>query len=157
MSLTHRRHHRVHRRGRRNPAFFGTQATPMKMATYLAGGLIGVTINRAVLPMLPASITGNNFFSVLAAFGLALAEWWVASMVNKDFGSAVGFGALMQAGSTALDTFLPSVGGTIGLSGRRGTGDFVNARFTIPENPILNANPLTGMSGAYPMAYGRAA
>lgn len=142
-----------------NPQFFGTHATPMKMATYIAGGLIGVTINRAVLPMLPTSVTSNNFFSTLAAFGIALVEWWVGSMVNKDFGSAVGFGALMNAGSTALNTFIPQVGSAVGLSGRRGVSDFVGARWTIPDTSVnmLTGNPTTGVSGAYPLAYGRAA
>lgn len=147
------------RKGKRNPAFFGSNASPMKLAEYVAGGLIGVTINRVVLPMLPASVTNNNFFSTLAAFGIALAEWWAASMISKDFGSAVGFGALMNAGSTALNTFIPQVGSAVGLSGRRGVSDFVGARWTIPDTSVnmLTGNPTTGVSGAYPLAYGRAA
>lgn len=147
------------RKGKRNPAFFGSNASPMKLAEYVAGGLIGVTINRVAQTMLPASVTGNNFFSTLAAFGIALAEWWAASMISKDFGSAVGFGALMNAGSTALNTFIPQVGSAVGLSGRRGVSDFVGARWTIPDTSVnmLTGNPTTGVSGAYPLAYGRAA
>lgn len=145
----------------RNPQFFGTHQTPMKLAEYVAGGLIGVTINRLVMPMLPASVTSNNFFSTIAAFGVALAEWWLGSMISKDFGAAVGFGALMEAGSTALNTFVPQVGSVVGLSGyRRGVGDFVPAMFTIPPQPagIGPANdPTTGMSGAYGRPYALAA
>ncbi len=64
----------------------------------------------------------------------------------------------MNAGNQALNAFVPSVGSVISLSGyRRGTGDFVPGRFSIPENPILGNNPITGMAGAYPVAYGRAA
>jgi len=146
------------RRPRPNPSFFGSQATPMKMAEYIAGGLIGVTINRAILPMLPTSVTSNTFFSTLASFAIALAEWWAGNMISKDFGSAVGFGALMNAGSTALNTFIPQVGNTVSLSGyrRRGTGDFVSAPWTIPDTSVnmLSGNPVTGVSGAYPQAYG---
>ena len=139
------------RKGKRNPSFFGSAATPMKMAEYIAGGLIGVTINRAVLPMLPTSVTSNTFFSTIAAFGLALVEWWAASMISKDFGSAVGFGALMNAGSTALNTFIPQVGSAVGLSGRRGVADFVGARWTIPDTSMLSMSA-PGM-GAYRPAY----
>lgn len=145
---------------RHNPVFFGTHQTPFKMAELIAGGLIGVTVNRLVMPMLPSSVTSNNFFSTIAAFAVALGEWWAASMVSKDFGAAVGFGALMEAGSTALNTFLPQVGSVVGLSGYRGLRDFVPAQFSIPPQPAgigLNNNPITGVSGAYPMAYGRAA
>ena len=150
---SNKKHHVRHKR-HRNPSFFGTQATPMKMATYIAGGLIGVTINRAILPMLPSSVTSNNFFSTLAAFGLALVEWWAGNMISKDFGSAVGFGALMNAGSTALNTFIPQVGSAVSLSGvrRRGTGDFVGAQWTIPDTSV-NAMSAPGM-GAYRPAYG---
>jgi hypothetical protein len=140
------------RKGRRNPSFFGAQATPIKMAEYIAGGLIGVTINRAILPMLPASVTSNTFFSTLAAFGIALLEWWAGSMISKDFGSAVGFGALMNAGSTALNTFIPQVGSAVGLSGRRGLRDFVGAPWTVPDTSV-NFMTAPGM-GAYKPAYG---
>ena len=149
------------RRNRRrgNPVFFGANVTPMQMGQYVLGGLIGVTVNRVVLPMLPAALTASNAFATLSAFGLALLEWWAASLIDKSFGAAVGFGALMNAANVGLNAFIPSVGSTIGLSGR-GTGDFVPARFTVPQNPILDAGTAgngPSMRSAYPAAYAMAA
>jgi hypothetical protein len=123
-----------HRRRSHNPQFFGSHVTPVKMAEYVAAGLVGVTFNRAIVSALPASITGNNIFATLAAAGIALAQWWVGSMASKDLGSAFGFGGLMNAANTALNTFIPSVGSVVSLSGR-GTGDFVPATFSIPPQP----------------------
>ena len=146
-------------RRRSNPHFFGANVTAMKMAEYIAGGLIGMTVNAAVVPMLPDAVTSSNLFATLAAFGIALVEWWLGSMISKDFGSAVGFGALMSAGKQGLNAFLPVVGSRINLSG---VGDLVPGRFAVPQNPILDA--MTSMSNggalgpaAYPTAYGRAA
>jgi hypothetical protein len=148
------------RNGRRgNPVFFGANVTPIQMGQYVLGGLIGVTVNRVVLPMLPSALTGSNAFATLTAFGLALLEWWAASLIDKSFGAAVGFGALMNAANVGLNAFIPSVGSTIGLSGR-GTGDFVPARFTVPQNPILDAGTAgngPAMRSAYPSAYAMAA
>lgn len=147
------------KRPRSNPMFFGASVTPMQMGQYVLGGLIGVTVNRVVLPMLPTAMTASNAFATLSAFGLALLEWWAASFIDKGFGSAVGFGALMNAANVGLNAFVPQVGSTIGLSGR-GTGDFVPARFTVPQNPVLDAG-VSGngpaMRSAYPAAYAMAA
>lgn len=147
------------RRSKRNPVFFGSQTNMSKMAEYVAGGLIGVAVNKAVLPMLPAMMTGSNIMATASAVGLALAEWWVAGMISKDFGAAVGFGGLMNAGSQALNAFVPQVGSYVSLSGYRGMGDFVPARFAVPQNPVLDAAtglPTSGalMQSAYPPAYG---
>lgn len=139
---------------KRNPEFFGTHASGPQIAEYVAGGLIGVTVNRLVLPILPASITGNNLAATAAAVAIALAEWWAGSFVNKSFGAAVGFGALMNAGSQALNTFVPSIGAKVSLSGRRGHGDFVPGSFAVPQNPISDGNPnMNGGAGLMHMAY----
>jgi hypothetical protein len=83
---------------------------------------------------LPASVTSNNLFATGASFAIAIAQWWLGSMASADLGSAFGFGALLTAANTALNTFIPSVGSVVSLSGR-GTGDFVPAMFTIPPQP----------------------
>lgn len=144
-----------------NPAFFGANVTPVQVGEYVLGGLVGVTVNRVVLPLLPAPLIQSNIAATISAFGLAALEWWAASFINKNFGAAVGFGALMNAASQGLNAFVPQVGSTIGLSGyRRGTGDMVPARFAVPQNPILDASvPNNGvaMRSAYPPAYGQAA
>jgi hypothetical protein len=136
---------------------FGANVPVTKLAEYVAGGLIGVAINKAILPMLPATLTSNNFAATATAVALAIAEWYAGSVLDKDFGAAVGFGALMHAGGVALNAFLPSVGSYTGLSGR-GMADFVPGRFVVPQNPILDANGgLTAGGGgqqvAYPAAY----
>lgn len=149
----------VARRRRSNPSFFGSSISPVQVGQYVLGGLIGVTLNRIALPMLPATITSSNMFATVAAFGIAAAEWWLFSMWDKNFGAAVGFGALMNAATQGLNAFVPTVGSTIGLSGR-GTGDFVPARFTVPQNPILDAGVSgygSSMRSAYPAAYALAA
>jgi hypothetical protein len=64
----------------------------------------------------------------------------VKALVKGDpvLGDAVLFGGLMQAGSVALNSFLPSVGGVIGLQGLgMGVGDIVSGRFPVPQNPIM--------------------
>jgi hypothetical protein len=151
-----------HRRKSRNPTFMGSNVSVTRMMELVAAGLIGVAINQAVQPMLPASITGTAIGASVAAIVVAALEWWAGSLIDKDLGAAAGFGGLMFAGSTILNQFIPSVGGFVSLSGRRGAGDFVPGRFAVPQNPITDA--MSGMQssgglgqGAYPMAYGRVA
>lgn len=146
----YRRHH--------NPFFFGANVNPTKLAQYIAGGLIGMAVNKAILPMLPAALTSNNFAASASAIVLAIAEWWLGSLVDKDFGSAVGFGALMHAGGQILNTWVPTVGAYTGISGLGRMGDFVPGRFPVPQNPISDANGGMigggfGMAVAYPSAY----
>lgn len=129
-----RSNHRPRTKGRRNPAFFGSNVSPVKMAEYLAAGLVGATINRAIVAALPSSITSNNIFATLASAAIGVAQWYFGAMVSKDLGSAFGFGGLLTAANTALNTFIPSVGSLVSLSGR-GTGDFVPATFSIPPQP----------------------
>lgn len=125
-------HH--HRRRKHNPQFFGGHVTPVRVGEYVIAGLIGVTVNRAIIAALPSSITSSNLYATGAAIAIAIGQWWVGSMVSKDLGSAFGFGGLMNATSQALNAFIPSVGSVVSLSGR-GTGDFVPATFTIPPQP----------------------
>lgn len=156
------------RNRRRNPLFFGNTVSAVKIAEYVAGGLIGVAVNRAILPLLPSAITNSNLGATFAALAIAAAEWWIANMVNKDFGAAVGFGALMNAGSQALNYFLPTVGSFVSLQGVRvnnGIADFVPGFFTVPQTPVITDGSTTPMRGpggdmmhrAYPTAYGMAA
>ena len=120
---------------KRNPQFFGTHVPPVRLTEYVVAGLVGVAVNRAVVAALPSTFTSSNLYATLAAFAVALAQWWGGSMLSKDLGSAFGFGGLMNASSQALNAFIPSVGSVVSLSGYRGTGDFVPATFTIPPQP----------------------
>ena len=92
--------------------------------------------------MLPAGIASSSpFMSVIVSAGVAIgAGMLVKSLVKSDptLGDAVMFGGLMQAGSVALNSFLPSVGTVIGLQGLgNGMGDLVAGRFPVPQNPIM--------------------
>ena len=126
---------------RRNPQLFGRQATAFELTKAIAGGLAGVAITKAVPNFLPASITsGNAFVNVAVSAAVAVgAGMLVKSLVKSDptLGDAVMFGGLMQAGSVALNSFLPQVGTYIGLHGLgNGMGDLVAGRFPVPMNPI---------------------
>ena len=134
---------RVVRHHRRNPALFGRSVGAFEMAKAIAGGLAGVAITKAVPSMLPTSLLGTSpimqtVISAAVAFAAGMA---VKALVKGDstIGDAVMFGGFMQAGSVALNAFLPSVGGYIGL---RGLGDLVPGRFTVPQNPIMAGQQL---------------
>jgi hypothetical protein len=130
--LGHRRRNGRRRRSS-NPSFFGASVTPVKMAEYVTAGLVGNAVNRAIVAALPASVTSNNVFATGAALAIAVAQWWLGAMASKDLGSAFGFGALMNATSTALNTFIPSVGSYLSGVGR--IGDFVPATIILPPQP----------------------
>ena len=149
---------RRHSVRRRNPALFGHQVGAVEMAKAIAGGLAGVAITKAVPNMLPAGITSsspimNAVVSAAVAIGAGMI---VKALVKGDptIGDAVMFGGLMQAGSVALNSFLPQVGSVIGLQGLgNGIGDLVAGRFPIPQNPISAgvqmALPAPAMPGAH--------
>jgi hypothetical protein len=149
---------RRHSVRRRNPALFGHQVGAVEMAKAIAGGLAGVAITKAVPNMLPAGITSsspimNAVVSAAVAIGAGMI---VKALVKGDptIGDAVMFGGLMQAGSVALNSFLPQVGSVIGLQGLgNGVGDLVAGRFPVPMNPISAgvqmALPAPAMPGAH--------
>lgn len=125
------------------------------------GVLVGVAATKAIVAALPSEVTGSPLYSTVAAAGVAIAVWWVGGFINPEFGAAAGLGGIAEAGSIALNAFLPSVGSTLALSGRGRLGDFVPGRFVVPQNPVLDA--ATGLPkrqamvvSAYPKAYGAA-
>jgi hypothetical protein len=149
--------------GRRNPmASSISLSRPSGIVQAGVGVLVGVAATKAVTAALPSEVTSSPLYSTLAAAAVAAAVWWVGSFINPEFGAAAGLGGIAEAGSIALNAFLPSVGSTLALSGlRRGTGDFVPGRYAVPQNPILDA--ATGLPkrqamvvSAYPKAYGAA-
>lgn len=128
-------------RRRRNPSVFGANIPSGSMVKLLLGGLIGVTATKMITAMIPPNMLSNNFVKVLASGAVAVVAGNLAKAVpsmGPGFSDAVMFGGLMQAASVALNTFLPSVGSRIALAGRRGVGDIVDARFSLPENTITN-------------------
>ncbi len=84
-------------------------------------------------------------------------------MHQHALGDAILFGALMQAGSTALNAWLPSIGGQIGLNG---LGDLVptpngfavphpfERRLPVSMQPMLPpVNGVAGVRRAFPAAF----
>jgi hypothetical protein len=114
------------------------------------GGLIGVTAAKLIPGLLPASLLGSPIMRIVISGASAWAAGMVATKVSGPFGNAVLFGGLMQTGSLALNAFIPSIGGQIGL---RGLGDIVPGYFPVPQNPIYPgtqpmAGPVTARTGA---------
>jgi hypothetical protein len=130
---------------RSNPMkFFGQQLTAGKMATAVAGGLVGVAAAKLIPPLLPSQVTSTNLLKVVTTIATAWLAGYAAGKVNEEFGSAVMFGGFMQAGSVALNAFLPSVGAPLSL------GAIVPGRFPIPQNPILDARNAMTAAAAVP-------
>ncbi len=143
---SHRRRHHY----RRNPSLFG-QSNGFEVAKMVVGGLAGVTITKAVPNMLPSSMTSSPIMRVGTSVAVALLSGYLAGkFADKTLGDSIMFGGLMQAGSVALNSFLPSVGATIGLQGLGGgVGDLIAGSYPIPQNPIFpQYNP--GYGGALP-------
>jgi len=134
---------------------------PLKLVEDLAAGIIGLTANNAIMAVLPTSMTGNTGIAIAASAAIAIGTGYLASMVNKDFGKYVGFGGLLATTQMVITAAFPNgIMSTIGLAGLR---DFVPGKFAVPQNPVLDANPVAGgpmgggVNGAYPLAYGIAA
>lgn len=154
-----RRHGSV---SRRNPQLFGHTVGAFEMAKAIAGGLAGVAITKAVPNMLPASLTsGSAFMNTAVSVVVAVGAGMLVKMLVKGdptLGDAVLFGGLMQAGSVALNSFLPSVGSVIGLQGLgNGIGDLVAGKFPIPMNPIMAGMAPPALPAPMPSAGGHAA
>jgi len=111
--------------------------TPVQIGKAALGVLIGVGLVKGVgnSSMVPAFISGNNFYLTLTKFALAGLVWWGVSFADSELGAAAGLGGIAEAGSNALNTWFPSVGQYSPL------GDFVPGRFAVPQNPVLDAAP----------------
>jgi hypothetical protein len=150
--------------GKRNPmASSISLSRPSGIVQAGVGVLVGVAATKAITAALPSEVTSSPLYSTVAAAAVAAAVWWVGSFINPEFGAAAGLGGIAEAGSIALNAFLPSVGSTLALSGLRGRGvnDFVPGRYAVPQNPVLDA--ATGLPkrqamvvSAYPKAYATA-
>lgn len=99
------------------------------MAISVVAGLAGVTVTKLAASAAASFTASSPILNVVVS---GIAAWGAGELakmaLGKDIGHAVAFGGYMQAGSVALNTFLPSVGSVIGLSGLRGL---------TPSNDIL--------------------
>ena len=126
---------RVTRR-RRNPSLFGLNVGGNQMAQAVLGGLLGVAAAKFIPSVIPINLGGGNVVrTLISGISAFVAGWAGQKFVGKPFGDAVLFGGLMQAGSVALNAFLPMIGERIALSGM---GELVNtAGFVVPSNPVM--------------------
>lgn len=117
------------RRRSRNPISFGGGSGVKNTAIAVLAGLAGVTITKMVPSLLSSMTSGSPLMTSVVSAVTAWGAGFVAEKtLGRDVGHAVAFGGYMQAGSVALNAFLPSVGSVIGLSGLRGL---------TPSNDIL--------------------
>lgn len=153
-----------YRRRRHNPQLFGKSG--MKdMLLMVGGGLVGVAATKYLPTLIPASMLtslgSSSLVSVAVTGAGAFVAGWLAGKISKEFGEAVLFGGLMQAGSALLNAFAPpSVSGALALSG---VGDIVpTGMFPVPNNqfrsyvppaPPASANGGKGV-GAFRGAFG---
>lgn len=132
---------------KRNPMLFGQHVTMVQAAKMVAGGLVGVTATKAIVPMLPGTLTSSPIGATVAAIAVAVAGGWAIGKVSSEFGNAFMFGGLMQAGSVLLNAYVPGAS-QFALQGGRGLGEFVPGSFAVPQNPVLLNAPSMSVGGA---------
>lgn len=132
-------------RRRRNPSGFGGGMGLKSGAKAIVFGLAGVTVTKTASAMLPASVVSSPLMRVVASAALAWGGGALVSKWDKDAGNAFMFGGFMQAGSVALNAFLPQIGSVIGLQGLRGL--VPSNDILLPYNPFLGRGAMVA-SGA---------
>jgi len=129
----------------------------------VGGGLVGVAATKFLPTLIPSSMLASLGSSPILGIGLTIAgafvASWIGKKVNNEFGEAILFGGLMQAGSQILTAFAPaSIAGQLALSG---LGDIVPGSFVVPQNPMrmpmMIAPPSGGggMGSAIPRPFAR--
>ncbi len=134
----------------------------------VGGGLVGVAATKFLPTLIPSSVTGmlgsSPIMGVAMTVAGAFAASWLAKRVSTEFGDAVLFGGLMQAGSVLLTAFAPTaLSSQLALSGM---GDIVPGWFSVPQNSVTNRGPNMammpapavaggGMGAAIPRPFGR--
>jgi hypothetical protein len=124
------------RRRSRNPEILSGMTAGQSGKAILAG-LVGVYATKTLTPMITSmlpSMGGSPLVSAVISGIIAYGGGMVIGKQDSALGRGFTFGGLMQAGSTALNSMLPS--NPITLSG---LGDFHPASFSVPQNPIMAA------------------
>lgn len=132
----------------RNPSIFGV-SKPVQIGGVLLGISVGVTIAKLVPPMLPASWTASDAGRFFTTAGVALAAGVAAHFtLPAPYRDSIAAGAGSQALSVGLNPVLRKVSSNFPTLGRvrGGVGDFVNASFPEPNNPIWNRMLMAGMA-----------
>lgn len=160
---------RSNRRRRRNPDVLGVSLTSKSGMMLISGTVAGVAGAKFLPTVLPTAMLGSlassNAGKTMVTGASAFICGFLATRWNRDFGAGVYIGGLAQTVSVFLNAFLPSFYSAIG-SPLSGMGDFVPARFAVPQNPLsfqrqqqmrqLQPAPPTtpAMPGQVPMSQG---
>jgi hypothetical protein len=122
---------------RRNPAAFGAKVGSAGFMKAVAGVLAGVFVTKFIPTLIPAGmIQGGNTMRFVVSAGSALVAGMLAQKFSPGaFGDGAMLGAIAQAASVGLNTFLPQAN-FLALAGGRGMGVFQDSRFVVPQNPI---------------------
>jgi hypothetical protein len=107
------------------------------------GVLGGVAAQKFAKGFIPASLITSPLMATAASFALAFGLGKIADMAfkGKPVGKGIALGALASAASDGINAFLPSLSPTLGLQGFGHFGVYQDARFAVPENPIMRALP----------------
>lgn len=153
--------------GNRNPVLFGRSITPIQLVKLLVAALAGVTVTKFVPTMLPDKVTENDAAKVAVSGGVAMLFGLAVAQMEQELGAAAAFGGGMHTFSVALNTWLPSVGRQIGISGVRGVGAIYNTdqpnaalqspfaprRLPAGPSPMAILQSTAGVSGVYRKPY----
>lgn len=149
---SHRRRNGRRSYRRRNPSVFGRSVASVGAIEMVTGGLIGVAAAKLIPTYLPAQFLGTPVMRIIATGASAYVASMAVGKIRPHMADAVFFGGLMQTFSVLLNTFLPSIGSQIGLSGYgRDMGDFVAGQFAVPQNPIVFPQPPAPAQARIPM------
>jgi hypothetical protein len=155
--VTRRRRRNYSRRRRSNPRRYSRRRNPsiagsLSLVEKGVGVLIGVTAAKLIPTYLPAQFISSPIMRIIATGASAYLASMLIGKVRHNMTDAVLLGGFAQTVSVALNTFLPSIGSQIGLSGYRGgMGDFVAGSFAVPQNPIVFPAPPMPAQARIPM------
>lgn len=104
----------------------------MGMTKAVIAGMAGMAVAKFLPTVIPGNLVQGNIMRVVATGASAFVAQALAKAVKMDasISDAVLFGGLIQTGSVALNSFLPGLAGSLGLSG------IMDGNWTIPENPL---------------------
>lgn len=100
------------------------------------GGLVGVAAAKFIPTMIPTGLLPSvNVVRVALSVASAFVSKMIAQKIAPNIAEAVFFGGLMQAGSDALNAFLPGIGGRFALASG-GMGELMPGNYVVPQNPL---------------------
>lgn len=128
-----RRHHRrANGRRRRNPDFLN--GTSGMVLGIIGGATLTKIISDQLTTYLP-SVTSNPLIAALSTGVVAMAQGHLVgkALKNPSLGKNAMAGGLVVMALQLINYFVPSIGGSLGLSGGRGMGLIAGSSFYTPQ------------------------